>query len=162
MDFSNRQNRFVRIHEVSEEYLADIEHKTQTDPFYPSYHIAPKHGLLNDPNGLSYFNGEHHIFYQWFPLGPVHGLKHWYHVSTKDFVNFTDRGIAMYPDQDYDHHGCYTGVGVPHDDQVRCGAGSGVWSLKASCFHTYVFRIADAIRPKRGRCPRTPGVFSQR
>lgn len=118
MDFSNRQNRFVRIHEVSEEYLADIEHKTQTDPFYPSYHIAPKHGLLNDPNGLSYFNGEHHIFYQWFPLGPVHGLKHWYHVSTKDFVNFTDRGIAMYPDQDYDHHGCYTGVGVPHDDQL--------------------------------------------
>ena len=48
----------------------------------------------------------------------VHGLKHWYHVSTKDFVNFTDRGIAMYPDQDYDHHGCYTGVGVPHDDQL--------------------------------------------
>ncbi|MFA0441449.1 sucrose-6-phosphate hydrolase [Vibrio sp. 10N.222.51.C12] len=118
MDFSNRQNRFVRIHEVSEEYLAGIKNKTQTDPFYPSYHIAPMHGLLNDPNGLSFFNGEHHIFYQWFPLGPVHGLKHWYHVSTKDFVNFTDRGIAMYPDQDYDHHGCYTGVGVPYNDQL--------------------------------------------
>lgn len=118
MDFSNRQNRFVRIDEVSAEYLADIKHKTKTDPFYPSYHIAPHHGLVNDPNGLSYFNGEHHIFYQWFPLGPVHGLKHWYHVSTKDFVNFNDRGIAMYPDQDYDHHGCYTGVGVPHNDEL--------------------------------------------
>ncbi|WGK83270.1 hypothetical protein PYE51_18110 [Vibrio aestuarianus] len=58
MDFSNRQNRFVRIHEVSEEYLADIEHKTQTDQFYPSYHITPKHDLLNDPNGLSYFIDE--------------------------------------------------------------------------------------------------------
>ncbi|AQW61121.1 sucrose-6-phosphate hydrolase [Vibrio owensii] len=118
MDFSNRQNRFVRIDEVSAEYLADIKHKTKTDPFYPSYHIAPHHGLVNDPNGLSYFNGEHHIFYQWFPLGPVHGLKHWYHVSTNDFVNFNDRGIAMYPDQDYDHHGCYTGVGVPHNDEL--------------------------------------------
>ncbi|MDN3683429.1 hypothetical protein QW180_01620 [Vibrio sinaloensis] len=24
---------------------------------------------------MSFFNGEHHLFYQWFPLGPVHGLK---------------------------------------------------------------------------------------
>lgn len=118
MDFSNRQNRYVKINEVSSEYLNEIKHTTQTDPFYPTYHIAPKHGLLNDPNGLSYFNGEHHLFYQWFPLGPVHGLKHWYHVSTKDFIHFTDHGIAMYPDQEYDRHGCYTGVGVPKDDYL--------------------------------------------
>ncbi|MEF1307667.1 sucrose-6-phosphate hydrolase, partial [Vibrio owensii] len=26
--------------------------------------------------------------------------------------------MAMYPDQDYDHHGCYTGVGVPHNDEL--------------------------------------------
>lgn len=119
MDFSNRQNRFVRLDEVSAEYLEHIESLTQNDPYYPSYHIAPKHGLVNDPNGLSYFNGEHHIFYQWFPLGPVHGLKHWYHVSTKDFVYFKDRGVALYPDQDYDQHGCHTGVAVVEGEQLN-------------------------------------------
>lgn len=119
MDFSNRQNRFVRLHEVCDEYLAEIAQKTQSDPYYPTYHIAPKHGLLNDPNGLSYFNGEHHIFYQWFPLGPVHGLKHWYHVSTTDFKTFRDRGIALYPEQDYEQHGCHTGVAVVEGDELN-------------------------------------------
>ncbi|WP_234496230.1 sucrose-6-phosphate hydrolase [Vibrio maritimus] len=119
MDFSNRQNRMVRLDEVSDEYLQHIASLTKNDPYYPSYHIAPKHGLVNDPNGLSFFNGEHHIFYQWFPLGPVHGLKHWYHVSTKDFVNFKDRGVALYPDQDYDQHGCHTGIAVVENDQLN-------------------------------------------
>ncbi len=45
MNFSNRQNRFVRLHEVCDEYLAEIAQKTQSDPYYPTYHIAPKHGL---------------------------------------------------------------------------------------------------------------------
>ncbi|MFC5080687.1 sucrose-6-phosphate hydrolase [Vibrio thalassae] len=91
----------------------------KNDLYYPSYHIAPKHGLVNDPNGLSCFNGEHHIFYQWFPLGPVHGLKHWYHVSTKDFVHFRDRGVALYPDQSYDQHGCHTGVAVVEGEKLN-------------------------------------------
>ncbi|USD31654.1 MULTISPECIES: sucrose-6-phosphate hydrolase [Vibrio] len=143
MDFSNRQNRFVRIDEVSSEYLAEIERTTQTDPFYPTYHIAPKHGLLNDPNGLSYFNGEHHLFYQWFPLGPVHGLKHWYHVSTKDFVNFTDRGIAMYPDQAYDHHGCYTGVGVPQGDELYLFYTANLLDEEQNRFPTQVMAVMD-------------------
>lgn len=119
MDFSNRQNRLVRVDEVSADYLEQIKSSTQSDPYYPTYHIAPPHGLLNDPNGLSYFNGEHHIFYQWFPLGPVHGLKHWYHVSTKDFVHYQDRGVALYPDQRHDQHGCYTGIGVPKGDELH-------------------------------------------
>lgn len=51
---------------------------------------------MNDPNGLCEINGIHHIFYQWFPAGPVHGLKHWYHLTTKDFIHYEDHGVAMY------------------------------------------------------------------
>lgn len=119
MDFSNRQNRLVRLSEVSQSYLDKIKNLAQSDPYYPSYHIAPPHGLLNDPNGLSFFNGEHHLFYQWFPLGPVHGLKHWYHVSTQDFVHFYDHGVAMWPDQEYDLQGCYTGVALAKQEELH-------------------------------------------
>lgn len=109
-DFSNHQNRHIRIEDMPADYYKKIQKTTQEDPFYPAWHIAPKCGLLNDPNGLCQINGEHHIFYQWFPAGPVHGLKHWYHVVTEDFIHYRDCGVAMYPDQDFDAFGCYTGM----------------------------------------------------
>lgn len=70
------------------EYFQRIQETTRKDPYYPVWHIAPKCGLMNDPNGLCEINGIHHIFYQWFPAGPVHGLKHWYHLTTKDFIHY--------------------------------------------------------------------------
>ncbi|WP_347861055.1 sucrose-6-phosphate hydrolase [Salimicrobium sp. PL1-032A] len=109
IDFTNRQNRYLSLDDVSDQYLKMIETMTKQDPYYPTYHVAPPHGLLNDPNGLSFYKGRHHIFYQWFPLGPVHGLKHWYHVSTKDFIHFDDHGVALYPGTFYDSHGCFSG-----------------------------------------------------
>ena len=85
-DFSNHQNRHIRITDMPAEYFQRIQETTRKDPYYPVWHIAPKCGLMNDPNGLCEINGIHHIFYQWFPAGPVHGLKHWYHLTTKDFI----------------------------------------------------------------------------
>ena len=83
------------------------------------WHIAPKCGLMNDPNGLCEINGIHHIFYQWFPAGPVHGLKHWYHLTTKDFIYYEDHGVAMYPDTESDSYGCYTGMALKEGEKVH-------------------------------------------
>jgi len=52
------------------------------------YHIQPTTGLLNDPNGFSYFNGQWHLFYQAFPSGPVHGLKSWEHLVSDDLMHW--------------------------------------------------------------------------
>lgn len=118
-DFSNHQNRDLRLEDLSPEYRAMILQSTQSDPYYPGWHIAPPCGLLNDPNGLCEIGGVHHIFHQWFPAGPVHGLKYWRHVTTRDFVHYQDRGIAMAPDQPFDCHGCYTGMALREGDGVR-------------------------------------------
>ena len=112
------EERYRRIEDMPEGYFEKLAKQREQDNFYPGFHIAPPYGLLNDPNGLSYFNGEHHIFYQWFPIGPTHGLKHWYHVSTKDFINYTDHGVALYPDQDYDSHGVYSGGGLVDNEEL--------------------------------------------
>ncbi|SDW08138.1 beta-fructofuranosidase [Marinococcus luteus] len=119
IDFTNRKNRFLSMQDISADYVIEMKNKVSNDPYYPSYHIAPKHGLLNDPNGLVYHEGRHHIFYQWFPLGPVHGLKHWYHVSTEDFITFKDHGLALAPSEKFDSHGCYSGCAYVKDSEVH-------------------------------------------
>ena len=118
-DFSNHQNRHIRITDMPAEYFQRIQETTRNDPYYPVWHIAPKCGLMNDPNGLCEINGIHHIFYQWFPAGPVHGLKHWYHLTTKDFIHYEDHGVAMYPDTESDSFGCYTGMALKEGEQVQ-------------------------------------------
>lgn len=131
-DFSNHQNRDIRLTDVSDKYIEFIKSTTKKDPWYPSYHIAPNHGLLNDPNGLCQIDGVYHIFYQWFPIGPVHGIKYWYHITTKDFVNYQDLGVAMEPSNKFDLNGCYSGMlvneevkkiyytGIQKDDKRPC------------------------------------------
>jgi beta-fructofuranosidase len=116
IDFHHRSNRYLRLEDVPESYIRDISRLALNDPYYPTFHIAPKHGLLNDPNGLIYFNGKHHLFYQWFPLGPVHGLKHWYHLSTADFVHFEDHGIFLMPDVHDDWDGCFSGSALEEEE----------------------------------------------
>ena len=119
IDFSNRQNRDIRIEDLSKEYLDLIINAAKNDYSYPKFHIAPRHGLLNDPNGLCEIEGIYHIFYQWFPAGPVHGLKYWRHLTTKDFINYKDLGIGIAPDAEFDEDGCYTGITLQDDDAYR-------------------------------------------
>ncbi len=88
-----REQRYRTILDVSNEEIIELKQQVvESCPYRQKFHIQPTTGLLNDPNGFSYYNGEYHLFYQWFPLGPVHGIKHWYHVSSTDLVNWKDCG----------------------------------------------------------------------
>ena len=76
------------------------------------FHLMPKTGWLNDPNGLCQFNGTYHIYYQYTPFEPTGELKTWGHYTTKDFIHYEDHGVAMYPDTESDSYGCYTGMAL--------------------------------------------------
>lgn len=115
----SREDRYRRIEEVSKEELNELKEKVDKCPYRQNFHIQPKTGLLNDPNGFSYFNGEYHLFYQWFPLGPVHGVKYWYHISSKDLVIWKDCGIALEPDKYFDSHGVFSGTGLVEDNKLH-------------------------------------------
>lgn len=83
----------------------------------PQYHYKPKKGFMNDPNGLVYFNGYYHLFYQHCPdlEEPWKQPVHWGHAITKDFINWEELPIALYPDQPYEDIGCWSGTATVKD-----------------------------------------------
>ncbi|MFB4166055.1 glycoside hydrolase family 32 protein [Alteribacillus sp. JSM 102045] len=114
-----REQLYRQIDDVSKEEWEHLEKSAANCPWRQTYHIQPETGLLNDPNGFCYYNGEYHLFYQWFPLGPVHGLKHWCHTSSKDLVHWKNHGPALFPDTPYDSHGVYSGSGIVHENMLH-------------------------------------------
>jgi len=88
------------------------------DRFRPAYHISPKAGLLNDPNGLIQFNGQYHIFYQWNPFACDHSQKYWGHYISDDLVHWREVSPALAPDASYDANGCYSGSAFVHNDEL--------------------------------------------
>ena len=113
-----REERYRTILEASNEELTELRDIVNSCPYRQKFHIQPTTGLLNDPNGFSYYNNEYHLFYQWFPLGPVHGVKHWYHVSSKDLVNWKDCGVGIIPTEHFESHGAFSGSGIAEDDKL--------------------------------------------
>ncbi|GIM30378.1 levanase [Clostridium polyendosporum] len=77
--------------------------KTYRNEVYrPQYHYTPDTGWMNDPNGMVYYKGEYHLFYQYYPNSTVWGPMHWGHAVSKDLVNWTQEPISLYPDKNGD------------------------------------------------------------
>ena len=64
----------------------------------PQFHFTPKIGWMNDPNGMVYYKGEYHLFYQHYPDSTVWGPMHWGHAISKNLVHWEHLPIALYPD----------------------------------------------------------------
>lgn len=82
------------------------------------YHIEPKSGWLNDPNGLCFFKGYYHVFYQ-YAYEPEGGNKYWAHLKSKDLLHWEEAPIFMASDQEYDKNGVYSGSALIKDDTMH-------------------------------------------
>ena len=91
-----------------------LQHRWHND-----FHLEMPFGLVNAPNGLSWYAGKYHIFFQWNPLGVEHKHKCWGHVETEDFVHYSLPELVLWPSDVHDKDGCYSGAGFVEDGALR-------------------------------------------
>jgi len=65
------------------------------EPYRPQYHFSPAMHFMNDPNGLVFFKGLYHLYYQYNPLELVAGHQSWGHATSPDLIHWTNLPIAI-------------------------------------------------------------------
>ncbi len=68
------------------------------EPYRPQIHFSPREHWMNDPNGMVFFDGIYHLFFQYFPDSTVWGPMHWGHAISRDLMHWSELPIALYPD----------------------------------------------------------------
>lgn len=82
-------------------------------------HFEPERGWINDPNGLIFWRGEYHAFFQHNPYAAKWDRMHWGHAVSRDLLHWEERPIALFPDKNYENSGgCFSGSAVEHDGRL--------------------------------------------
>jgi fructan beta-fructosidase len=92
--------------------------------YRPQYHFTPRIHWMNDPNGLVYFNGEYHLFYQYNPFASRWGYMSWGHAVSTDMLHWEHRPVAI-PYGKEQEEGIFSGSAVvDHENTSGFGDGS--------------------------------------
>ena len=76
---------------------------------------------MNDPNGVIYYKGKYHFFYQY---NPYHGFwenMHWGHAVSEDMLHWEYLPPALAPSEEYEDHlkgGCFSGSAIEHEGKL--------------------------------------------
>lgn len=87
-----------------------------TDKERPEFHLSPRVGWMNDPNGFSYYKDKFHLYYQYYPYDSQWGPMHWGHVVSDDLLHWEYLPSAIAPDMPYDYVGCFSGSAIELPD----------------------------------------------
>lgn len=83
-------------------------------------HLEPPQGWMNDPNGLCFFGGYYHTYFQYAPdNADGSGKKCWGHYQSKDMISWDFTGTVLFPDIPEDKDGVYSGCAVISDDTLH-------------------------------------------
>ncbi len=100
----------------AEQSVAAAAKKVEDDPNRPAYHFLPSANWNNDPNGLLYYDGYYHMFFQHNPYGDNWDWMHWGHARSRDLVNWERLPIALWPSVSESEYHCFSGSGYIMDN----------------------------------------------
>ena len=102
--------------------FAESRKRLQADRYRPQYHFVSPESQLNDPNGLCFWQGRWHLFYQAYPPDEFPDppdvpkrRQHWGHAVSEDLVHWRDLPYAIYPGTE---RMCFSGSTVAEEDRV--------------------------------------------
>ena len=75
--------------------LPSFAQSAYDEPWRPQYHFTPAKNFMNDPNGLVFYKGEYHLFYQYNPEGSVWGHMSWGHAVSDDMLHWKHLPVAI-------------------------------------------------------------------
>lgn len=114
--------RFLHWEDKKLESVRDLSRWYDT-PLREQYHFSAFKNWINDPNGLCYFKGFYHLFYQANPHEQVWGPMYWGHAASKDLVHWVHLPYVLFPqeeiiDSSEKKGGAFSGSAVTADDRI--------------------------------------------
>jgi len=88
-----------------------------TENLRPQFHFSQKVGWNNDPNGMVYYDGEWHLFFQHNPVGWKWGNMTWGHAVSTDLVHWKQIPNALFPST-MAKGACFSGSAVVDPDNT--------------------------------------------
>ena len=107
-----------------------------TEQYRPYLHFSPTKNWMNDPNGLVFYKGVYHLFYQYNPFGNTWGNMSWGHATSTDLLHWTEQPLAIPQDADAD---IFSGsIVVDHDNTSGFGTAENppLVAMYTSAYHT--------------------------
>ena len=62
LEFEGLEKNSFALKNIKQSDSFDFDYK---EKYRPAYHFTPEYGWMNDPNGMVFFEGEYHLFYQY-------------------------------------------------------------------------------------------------
>ncbi|MDP7286619.1 MAG: GH32 C-terminal domain-containing protein, partial [Phycisphaerae bacterium] len=111
------------------------------EKYRPQFHFSTRRGWINDPNGLIYYKGLYHMYYQYNPVSTNWGNMTWGHAVSKDLIHWKEQAAVLFPDS---KGTCYSGAAFI-DRKNLLGAKSGAEDVLTAFY----------LRTKIGLCMAT-------
>lgn len=116
---------------LSDIALGKSDYSYYSELYRNQYHFSQFSHWNNDPNGLVYYKGYYHLYYQTHPFSKYWSDMYWGHARSKDLIHWENLPICLFPD----------------NGSMNIGIGDGyMWSGSSMVYHKGMSNVIDSYK----------------